>query len=469
MNASRLEKILNLCVDVVAVTLVFLFLNYVYLDSEFLGNRIYGVYLFSFLYWFVLFGIFGFWRKWRLQSRMTHLVTITKAVGVGSVISGSILFGTSLMQSFLWKQEWFFLKDPLVQIWILYIALLLSILAVGRIGFHSIIRRLLYKGWGADKVLIFGCDQSGEKIYSQLLAAPDLGQRVAGFVSRKQHSPSYHDLPVWRSHDNLEKIIQDNNIQGIVLTHEIQDHEEIFAILSKVVHLPIHIYLVPDLYDVALGHFRGDIIHGVDLKELFPQQIPQWQTGVKRLVDILISGTLLLLSLPLLLITAIAIKLDSKGPVFYSQERVGLYGRVFHIFKFRSMVIDAETSGAQWATKNDSRVTSIGKIIRKTRIDEIPQFICVLKGEMSMVGPRPERPVFVDKFLKEIPLYGKRLCLKPGLTGWAQVRHHYDVSEESVQTKLKYDLYYFENMSPLLDLQILARTIWVVVSGHGAL
>jgi lipopolysaccharide/colanic/teichoic acid biosynthesis glycosyltransferase len=133
------------------------------------------------------------------------------------------------------------------------------------------------------------------------------------------------------------------------------------------------------------------------------------------------------------------------------------------------MVIDAESAGAQWATKNDSRVTSIGKIIRKTRIDEIPQFICVLKGEMSMVGPRPERPIFVDKFLEEIPLYGKRLCLKPGLTGWAQVRHHYDISEESVQTKLKYDLYYFENMSPLLDLQILARTIWVVVSGHGAL
>jgi exopolysaccharide biosynthesis polyprenyl glycosylphosphotransferase len=189
---------------------------------------------------------------------------------------------------------------------------------------------------------------------------------------------------------------------------------------------------------------------------------------IKRVMDIVVALFLLVATSPLLLVTALAIKLDSKGPVLYSQERVGLYGRKFMVYKFRSMRTDAEKNGPQWALKNDDRITRVGRFIRRCRIDEIPQLWCVLKGDMSMVGPRPEREHFIEKLKLEIPMYMSRLKMKPGLTGWAQVRHHYDTSLEDVQKKLNYDLYYFENMSLLLDFQILFRTVYVVLTGKGA-
>jgi lipopolysaccharide/colanic/teichoic acid biosynthesis glycosyltransferase len=165
---------------------------------------------------------------------------------------------------------------------------------------------------------------------------------------------------------------------------------------------------------------------------------------------------------------AIAIAVDSKGGVFYKQLRVGRGGKEFTLIKFRSMFLDAESlSGAVWAGKNDPRITRVGRVVRSLRLDEVPQLINVLKGEMSLVGPRPERPVFVKKFIDEIPFYARRLNVKPGITGWAQVKHKYDESLEDVRTKLRYDLFYIENMSLRLDLKILLATMWVVLRGKG--
>jgi exopolysaccharide biosynthesis polyprenyl glycosylphosphotransferase len=185
-------------------------------------------------------------------------------------------------------------------------------------------------------------------------------------------------------------------------------------------------------------------------------------------MDIVIAILLLVITAPLLLLTTIAVKLSSKGSILYKQQRIGLHSRPFIIYKFRSMRVDAEKNGPQWAKKNDKRITKVGKIIRKFRIDEIPQLFCVLKGDMSMVGPRPERPVFIEKLRKTIPFYASRLKMKPGLTGWAQVRHHYDNDIEDVKIKLSYDIYYLSNASILLDIQILIRTIYVVLTGKGA-
>jgi exopolysaccharide biosynthesis polyprenyl glycosylphosphotransferase len=186
---------------------------------------------------------------------------------------------------------------------------------------------------------------------------------------------------------------------------------------------------------------------------------------VKRGFEILFSIALLIFTLPVLVLTAIAIKLESPGPVFYKQERVGLNGKVFHIIKLRSMRTDAEKNGPQWAAKNDPRVTRVGKFIRKTRIDELPQLINILRGDMSLIGPRPERPVFTEQFEREIPGFKKRLMVKPGLTGWAQVNGGYDATPAE---KWEMDMYYIRNQSFLLDLQILFRTVWVVISGSGA-
>ncbi|WP_073154756.1 exopolysaccharide biosynthesis polyprenyl glycosylphosphotransferase [Seinonella peptonophila] len=185
----------------------------------------------------------------------------------------------------------------------------------------------------------------------------------------------------------------------------------------------------------------------------------------KRVFEVLFCLLLLVVTLPVLIITAIAIKLESPGPIFYKQVRNGLNGTLFNVIKFRSMRNDAEKNGPQWATQNDARVTRIGQFIRKTRIDELPQLLNVFRGEMSLIGPRPERPIFTEEFAQEIPDFKHRLLVKPGLTGWAQVNGGYDITPKE---KLDLDLYYIQNQSMALDTKIFFRTIWVVLTGNGA-
>lgn len=194
-----------------------------------------------------------------------------------------------------------------------------------------------------------------------------------------------------------------------------------------------------------------------------------WRSGTKRVFDVLSALVLILLSAPVMLVTALLIKLESSGPVFYRQERVGQGGEVFDVVKFRSMRTDAEKDGVpRWATAGDSRVTRVGRVIRKIRVDELPQLFGVLTGHMSMVGPRPERPYFVDQLTQEIPFYAVRHSVKPGVTGWAQVSYQYGSTKEDTVQKLQYDLYYVKNHSLFLDLVILFQTVGVVLTGKGA-
>ena len=199
-----------------------------------------------------------------------------------------------------------------------------------------------------------------------------------------------------------------------------------------------------------------------------PELMPEWEKKLKRISDITISLLILIVTLPLDILVSILIKFDSPGPVLFKQDRIGMNNKIFKIYKFRSMFKDAEKhTGPVWSRKDDPRVTRVGRILRKLRIDEIPQFYNVLKGEMSLVGPRPERPYFVDMLAEQLPYYRRRLKVRPGITGWAQVKHKYDESIEDVKVKLRYDLFYIENMSFRMDIKILARTILVVIFGKG--
>jgi exopolysaccharide biosynthesis polyprenyl glycosylphosphotransferase len=199
-----------------------------------------------------------------------------------------------------------------------------------------------------------------------------------------------------------------------------------------------------------------------------PELMPEWEKKLKRISDVTVSLLILIVTLPLNILVAILIKLDSRGPILFKQDRIGMNNKEFKIYKFRSMFLDAEkNTGPVWSKKDDPRVTRVGKILRQLRIDEIPQFFNVLKGEMSLVGPRPERPYFVEMLAEKLPYYKRRLKVRPGITGWAQVKHKYDESIEDVKVKLRYDLFYIENMSLRMDIKILARTILVVIFGKG--
>jgi sugar transferase (PEP-CTERM system associated) len=231
----------------------------------------------------------------------------------------------------------------------------------------------------------------------------------------------------------------------------------------------IRVFDLSSYFERALGQVRLDSLRASWL--IFGDGFRQGDTRtlVKRVFDIVVASALLVATLPIMLITALLIALESGRPIFYRQDRVGFAGRVFRVTKFRSMRLDAECDGTpRWATSNDDRVTRVGQVIRKYRIDELPQLFNVLKGDMSLIGPRPERPFFVDQLAREIPFYTARHSVKPGLTGWAQVRYHYGASPDDAANKLQFDLYYVKNHTLFLDVIVLFETIMVVATGKGA-
>jgi sugar transferase (PEP-CTERM system associated) len=320
------------------------------------------------------------------------------------------------------------------------------------------------------RILIFGAGLAARDV-SETLAKNDPNADIVGFVpgpnEREAAVPAHlilaldGTLPVLARRMGVDEIV-------VALTERRSGSMPLRQLLDcKVSGIKVH-----DLnthFEKTLGQIRIDYLNASWL--IFGDGFNQgaWRTAVKRVFDLFCATLLLVLATPIMLVTALLIKLESPGPVLYRQERTGLNGRSFSIAKFRSMRNDAEKDGKPvWASTNDARVTRVGGVIRKLRIDELPQLINVLVGEMSLVGPRPERPYFVEQLTQEIPFYALRHSVKPGVTGWAQVRYPYGATVEDSQEKLQYDLYYVKNHTLFLDLVVLMETVNVVLTGKGA-
>ncbi len=338
-----------------------------------------------------------------------------------------------------------------------------------------ILRRAYVSHWSAlphtrTRILIFGAGPAAQTVGSTLKAS-DPNAHVVGYIpgpnEKEPAVPRAELLPLEGTlHETASKHAVDEIV--VALTERRAGSMPLRQLLDCKLH-GIKVYDLNTHFEKTLGQIRIDFVNASWL--IFGDGFNQGaaRTFIKRVFDIVCATLLIVLTLPLMLLATLAIKADSRGPVLYRQERVGQNNRTFKVIKFRSMRTDAEKDGRpRWASSNDDRVTRVGHFIRRTRIDELPQLFNVLKGEMSLVGPRPERPYFVEQLTQEIPFFAVRHSVKPGVTGWAQVRYQYGATVEDSQEKLQYDLYYVKNHTLFLDLVVLFETVGVVLTGKGA-
>ncbi len=413
------------------------------------------------IYWTVVLFLFGLYRPWYGKSRFDELAAVFRAT----------LFGVLLLFFIIFIDDKGVGGPVYTRLLILvYWLLMLGLVGGGRLLLHTLFRRLLIAGIGLRNTLIVGWQDKARALVDSLLQYPALGHRIVGFVPVGTDLPaeSYRGIPVVGTVERLSEVIGTMEVRDVIIALDSTDHDRLLSVIAACDGKAVSMKIIPDLYDIISGQARTNQIYGFPLIEISPQLMQPWERLVKRTMDITLSFLILALGFPLWLMVIIAIRLDSKGPAFYTQERVGRDEKPFKVIKFRSMYQEAEkSSGPVWANKQDPRVTRVGRILRRLKIDEVPQFINVLDGDMSLIGPRPERPFFVEQLSKEIPLYKRRLKVRPGITGWAQVKHKYDENVEDVRKKVEYDLYYIENMSLRMDFKIFLNTIAVVLLGKG--
>ena len=467
---KKLEKIFILTVDFFTINLAWFIYFQFRVETRWFNILTAPQFLIPmfviYFYWLLIFTFVGMYQTWFASSRLDEISLLFKASFVGIFLLFFIIFIDDYIHG---------VGSSMRILIFIYWALFLFLVGAGRLFVRSFQRNLLIKGFGRRNALIVGINSKAVEVHRQINSHKALGLDVSGYIQLNNNNDNdndeikiFNDTNVIGTINNIEKLIDDYEAKEIIIALEKEERDLLVEIIAKCETKNVGLKIVPDLYEILSGQARTSQIYGIPLIDIIPQLMPEWEKKIKRIIDIIVSLIIIILTLPVTLITSIAIVYESPGGVFFKQERCGLNGKLFKIYKFRSMKKDAEkNTGPVWSQKGDPRITRVGRFIRKVRIDEIPQMINVLNGEMSIVGPRPERPFFVEKLSEEIPYYKRRLKVRPGITGWAQVKHKYDETIEDVKIKLRYDLFYIENMSLRMDFKILFRTVFVVLLGKG--
>ncbi len=407
------------------------------------------------VYWLLLLAWFGLYRYDPLQARGDIAANAFKATAFGILILFILTFDPN---------------RPLPETRVILLGYgigIYLIVAGDRILLSTILRGLRVRGFGTSRTLLVGDGPQALKLASYVQLHPELGFNIHDYVGRGAAWPS---SPIRRvgEYSRLPRCLATRKYDAVLLAVEPFEMTQLSRLVRFLRGVTIRSFVVSDQYPTLVGEVRPNRIPGHPLVEVRPELLSPTERALKRLFDLSASLFLLLLTAPIWMLFAILIRLDSRGPIFYSQRRVGRNGREFTLYKFRSMRTGAEeTTGAVLAVKKDPRVTRVGRFLRSTRLDELPQLFNVLLGQMSLVGPRPERREFVERFVREIPLYERRLNVKPGITGWSQVHLKYDSRADQIPMKLKYDFYYIEHMSLPLDMKILFMTLFVILRGEG--
>jgi exopolysaccharide biosynthesis polyprenyl glycosylphosphotransferase len=412
------------------------------------------------MFWVALFWFFGAYRN---PLRRTKTIELSQTLLV-TILGVLVIFFTILI-----NDEIATYKNYFEVLWV-FLPLQLSFTLFFRLVIVSTTLNKIKKGDISFKTLLIGGGERAEHLLKELKIHPDKqGFDLIGFLSingnDKQIATS--NLKYLGEVSALNQVQNNYEIEEVLIALEPSEHHKLEGIISEIQNPETRVKIVPDMFSIISGQVKMSNIFGAPLIEVERGLMSAWQFNTKRIIDLLVSASLLVILSPLLLIISILIKLDSKGPIFYLQERLGKGGVPFKIIKFRTMRQNAEESGPQLSHANDSRITKFGKILRKTRLDEIPNFINVIKGEMSLVGPRPERAFYANQLINLAPYYKNLSRVRPGITSWGQVKYGYAENLEQMQQRLKFDLIYIENMNLAVDFKILFYTILTILRFEG--
>jgi exopolysaccharide biosynthesis polyprenyl glycosylphosphotransferase len=458
--SKRKEILILLSSDFISINLAWAIYYYIRIESgwiPFTDPTSFLIPLFVvYLYWIIIFSFSGMYQHWFIRSRFDEFSVVVKAVSIGCFILFFVIFLDDAIKNSKIISRFLIL---------IYWSLMIFMVGTGRILIRGFQMGLLERGIGFRNALIIGTGQRANDLFEMINKFPQLGYKILGFITlngKEKEGLVLGDL------SDVSSIVKTNSVTEAIIVLEPDQKERLMDILRFCSEEKISLKILPDTYEMVSGMVKTNQIYGVPLIEVMPEIMSYGAKLFKRIMDIVIAVFLLSILSPVLILSAIFIKLTSKGDILYKQERVGKNGKLFTIYKLRTMIQKAEEYGPEWAGEKDPRITTVGRILRKVYLDEMPQMINVLNNEMSIVGPRPERPHFVELLKKEIPYYYKRLSFKPGITGWAQIKHKYDSSLDDVRVKLRYDFYYIENMSLKLDFKILINTVIVIIfmKGH---